>query len=193
MAISGWRKVSISALLAAGLVFPTLVLNYFGRFEPWGHAPEQRWGPRAEQALYDFVARGGGVVVYHASLQMGAGWADDFERMAGGVLREHCSRRAPIPDFRLHVVADHPPQMMESLTQGTAGFLVPELRPEEREQGVAAYRPRGGLEREVREQRDALWLGSTACEVRPIGVYETDAPKGEELGHDGPSRLLKKD
>jgi type 1 glutamine amidotransferase len=28
--------------------------------------------------------------------------------MAGGVLREHCSRRAPIPDFRLHVVADHP-------------------------------------------------------------------------------------
>ena len=48
-------------------------------------------------------------MVYHASLQMGAGWEDDFERMAGGVLREHCSRRAPIPDFRLHVVApEHP-------------------------------------------------------------------------------------
>src|SRR3954470_19308762 len=31
-------------------------LNDFGRFEPWGHAPEQRWGTRAEQALYDFVA-----------------------------------------------------------------------------------------------------------------------------------------
>lgn len=88
--------------------YDLVVLNYFGRFEPWGHAPEQRWGPRAEQALYDFVAGGGGVVVYHASLQMGAGWEDDFERMAGGVLREHCSRRAPIPDFRLHVVADHP-------------------------------------------------------------------------------------
>jgi type 1 glutamine amidotransferase len=88
--------------------YDLVVLNYFGRFEPWGHAPEQRWGTRAEQALYDFVAAGGGVVVYHASLQMGAGWDDDFERMAGGVLREHCSRRAPIPDFRLHVVGEHP-------------------------------------------------------------------------------------
>ena len=40
---------------------------------------------------------------------MGAGWEDDFEPMAGGVMREHCSRRAPINDFRLHVVApDHP-------------------------------------------------------------------------------------
>src|SRR3954471_1363225 len=88
--------------------YDLVVLNYFGRFEPWGHAPEQRWGTRAEQSLYDFVAAGGGVVVYHASLQMGAGWDDDFERIAGGVLREHCSRRAPIPDFRLHVVGEHP-------------------------------------------------------------------------------------
>jgi type 1 glutamine amidotransferase len=89
--------------------YDLIVLNYFGRFEPWGHAPEQRWGPRAEQALYDHVAGGKGVVVYHASLQMGAGWEDDFERMAGGVMREHCSRRAPIDDFRLYVTApDHP-------------------------------------------------------------------------------------
>src|SRR3954453_1542458 len=87
-----------------------VVLNSFGRFEPWGHAPEQRWGTRAEQALYDYVAAGGGVVVSHASLQMGAGWDDEFERMAGGLLREHCSRRAPIPDFRLHVVGGHPTQ-----------------------------------------------------------------------------------
>jgi type 1 glutamine amidotransferase len=89
--------------------YDLVVLNYFGRFEPWGHAPEQRWGARAEQALYDFVAGGGGVVVYHASLQMGAGWEDDFEKMAGGVMREPCSRRAPIPDFRLYrASADHP-------------------------------------------------------------------------------------
>ncbi|GAA0248553.1 ThuA domain-containing protein [Cryptosporangium japonicum] len=89
--------------------YDLVVLNYFGRFEPWGHAPEKRWGTSAEQALYDFVAAGKGVVVYHASLQMGAGWGDDFEKMAGGVLREECSRRAPINDFRLHVKApDHP-------------------------------------------------------------------------------------
>jgi uncharacterized protein len=89
--------------------YDLVVLNYFGRFEPWGRAPEQRWGTRAEQALYDHVAAGKGVVVYHASLQMGAGWEDDFERMAGGVMREHCSRRAPIDDFRLYVTApDHP-------------------------------------------------------------------------------------
>jgi type 1 glutamine amidotransferase len=84
--------------------YDLVVLNYFGRFEPWGSAPERRWGTRTEQALYDHVASGGGVVVYHASLQMGGGWDDDFERMAGGVMRQHCSRRAPIPDFRLHVV-----------------------------------------------------------------------------------------
>jgi hypothetical protein len=89
--------------------YDLVVLNYFGRFEPWGRAPERRWGSRAEQALYDYVAAGGGVVVYHASLQMGDGWADDFERMAGGVMRQHCSRRAPIPDFRLRVVGtEHP-------------------------------------------------------------------------------------
>jgi type 1 glutamine amidotransferase len=89
--------------------YDLVVLNYFGRFEPWTHTPERRWGTRAERALYDHVAAGGGVVVYHASLQMGAGWEDDFERMAGGVLREHCSRRAPIPDFRLYLAtSEHP-------------------------------------------------------------------------------------
>ncbi len=85
--------------------YDVVVLNYFGRFEPWGHAPETRWGGRAEHAVYDYAASGKGVVVYHASLQMGAGWGDDFEKMAGGVMREHCSRRAPINDFRVSVAA----------------------------------------------------------------------------------------
>ena len=98
--------------------YDLVVLNYFGRFEPWSRAPEKRWGTSAEQALYDFVAAGKGVVVYHASLQMGAGWEDDFEAMAGGVMREHCSRRAPIDDFRLHVVApDH------AITAGMPEFM----------------------------------------------------------------------
>jgi type 1 glutamine amidotransferase len=97
--------------------YDLVVLNYFGRFEPWGRAPEKRWGPRAEQALYDFVTAGKGVVVYHASLQMGEGWDDDFERMAGGVMRQHCSRRAPIPDFRLHVSSGHP------ITEGMPEFV----------------------------------------------------------------------
>jgi type 1 glutamine amidotransferase len=89
--------------------YDVVVLNYFGRLEPWGHAPETRWGARAEQALYDHVASGKGAVVYHASLQLGSGWDDDFEKMAGGVMREHCSRRAPINDFRVSVAApDHP-------------------------------------------------------------------------------------
>jgi hypothetical protein len=50
--------------------YDLVVLNYFGRFEPWGREPEIRWGRRAEQALYDHVAAGKGCVVYHASLQM---------------------------------------------------------------------------------------------------------------------------
>jgi type 1 glutamine amidotransferase len=49
---------------------------------------------------------------------MGAGWEDDFERMAGGVMREHCSRRAPIDDFRLHVVAPGHP-----ITAGMPEFM----------------------------------------------------------------------
>src|SRR4051812_39100577 len=53
--------------------YDLVVLNYFGRFEPWGHAPEQRWGTRAEQALYDFVAAGGGRGVYPPPPPTGAG------------------------------------------------------------------------------------------------------------------------
>jgi type 1 glutamine amidotransferase len=98
--------------------YDLVVLNYFGRFEPWGREPEIRWGRRAEQALYDHVAAGKGCVVYHASLQMGEDWDDDFERMAGGVMRQHCSRRAPIPDFRLHVTEPNHP-----VTEGMPEFI----------------------------------------------------------------------
>ncbi len=75
---------------------------------------------------------------------------------------------------------------MESLPQCTAALLVAELGPEEGEQRVAANRPCGGLEREVREQREAFRLGSSSRGVRTVVAREADAPEGEELAHDGP-------
>jgi type 1 glutamine amidotransferase len=42
--------------------FDLIVLNYYGRHEPWGKIPEQLFEPEAEQALYDFVESGKGFI-----------------------------------------------------------------------------------------------------------------------------------
>ncbi len=99
------RGASAATLAPHDLV----VVNYFGRIEPWGDGPEIRWGEDTEQALYDFVAGGRGLVAYHSTLSMGAGWGAELERMCGGMMRAGCSRRAPNSDFLIHVASpDHP-------------------------------------------------------------------------------------
>ena len=88
--------------------YDLVLLNYYGRFEPWGVGEERRFGERTERALFDFVRAGGGLIPYHATLQGGVGW-EEFERVAGLVLRDHTSRRAPNNDFQVRVAApDHP-------------------------------------------------------------------------------------
>jgi type 1 glutamine amidotransferase len=89
--------------------YDVVLINYLGR---WNYTDEheKRWGPVAEKALFDYVADGGGVVVYHASFNMGSPSWPEFERLAGGTMRPfHGSRRSPPNGFMVHVVdREHP-------------------------------------------------------------------------------------
>jgi len=101
-----------------------VLINYLGR---WNHGDpaEQRWGAAEEQALFGFVRSGHGVVVYHASLIMGAPRWPEFERMAGGTMRmtPPQSRRNPADAFLVHIVdRNHP--IMQGMRDyvGTADY-----------------------------------------------------------------------
>lgn len=89
--------------------YDVVLINYLGR---WNYIDrdEKRWGPVAEQALFDFVENGGGVVIFHASFNMGSPSWPEFERLAGGTMRPfHGSRKAPPNAFMVHVVdREHP-------------------------------------------------------------------------------------
>jgi len=77
-----------------------VVVSYFGAVVPG--QTEKRWGDRAEEALFDFVRSGRGIVVHHTSFAMGSTWGDDHAdellRLAGGLVWRE-SRRAPGEDF----------------------------------------------------------------------------------------------
>lgn len=102
--------------------YDVVVLNYFGAPRPT--AEERRWGPQAEQALFDYVRNGGGLVVTHSAFWMGASWndanADELVKLFGGAMRP-TSRRAPGEHTDVHIVQpDHP------ITRGVqTSFLSP--------------------------------------------------------------------
>jgi uncharacterized protein len=87
--------------------YDLVILNYYGRHDPWRDVPEERFGAEAEQALFDFVASGKGLVAYHPTLAGGVGWDPEYERLLGGVMREQTSRRAPNNDFIIHTAEEH--------------------------------------------------------------------------------------
>ena len=84
--------------------YDCIVLSYFGAIKP-GDA-EERWGHRAEQAIFDFAASGRGIVFAHSAFAMGATWDDDHGdellRLAGGLLQP-ASRRAPGEAFTVTI------------------------------------------------------------------------------------------
>jgi hypothetical protein len=89
--------------------YDCVVVSYFGAVVPG--EPEQRWGERAEKALFDFVRSGRGIVLAHTSFAMGATWgdahADELLRLAGALVAPE-SRRAPGEDFVVSIVdAEH--------------------------------------------------------------------------------------
>ena len=89
--------------------YDVVVLNYYGVSDPWAGKPDCRWGAETDAALEAFVAAGGGLVAYHASLQLGAGWDINTRAMFGGRLERECSRRAPNSDFIVSVASpEHP-------------------------------------------------------------------------------------
>jgi uncharacterized protein len=89
--------------------YDCVVVSYFGAVVPG--EPEERWGERAERALFDFVRSGRGVVLAHTSFAMGATWGDahaaELLRLAGGLVAPE-SRRAPGENFVVAIDdADH--------------------------------------------------------------------------------------
>lgn len=89
--------------------YDAVFVNYLGRWN-YSDKQEKRWGKVAEQALFDYAHSGGGVVLYHATFNMGAPSWPEFERLAGGTMRPlYGSRRSPPDAFMVKIVdKDHP-------------------------------------------------------------------------------------
>ena len=89
--------------------YDVVVINFHGK-DRLVDPGEIRWGERAEQALFDFVRSGKGVVVYHSSFAMGDPSWPEFEKMAGAMLRPAAvSRRNPALDFKVDIVDRNDP------------------------------------------------------------------------------------
>jgi uncharacterized protein len=103
--IEDFSSATASTLKPYGVV----LINYLGRWN-YTDKEEKRWGPVAEKALFDYVRNGGGVVIYHASFNMGSPSWPEFEQLAGGTMRPfQGSRRSPPNGFMVHVVdRNHP-------------------------------------------------------------------------------------
>ncbi len=89
--------------------YDVVFLNYLGK---WNYTDENenRWSETAQKALFDYVAQGGGLVIYHSSFNIGSPSWPEYEKLAGGTMRPfHGSRRSPPDAFRVHVTdRDHP-------------------------------------------------------------------------------------
>jgi type 1 glutamine amidotransferase len=90
--------------------YDIVLLNYYGADSPG--EPERRWGSGAEEALFDFVRSGGGLVACHSSFWGGL-WGDEhgdeLVKMLGGVMRENSRRAGDADGFQVEVAdPDHP-------------------------------------------------------------------------------------
>lgn len=87
--------------------YDVVILNYSSR---WNYTDEAQhlWSDEAFQALYDYVAQGGGLVAYHSSFTWGRD-IPEYRRLVGAVMQPGFSRRAPPDAFMYEVVdRDHP-------------------------------------------------------------------------------------
>lgn len=87
--------------------YDVVLLNYSSR---WNYADkdEHRWSKQAEQALFDYVKQGGGLVAFHSSFTWGQN-SPEYQTLIGAVMEPGSSRRSPPGAFPIHIVdRDHP-------------------------------------------------------------------------------------
>ncbi len=87
--------------------YDVVMLNFSSR---WNYTDEQQhlWSPGAFQALYDYVAQGGGLVAYHSSFTWGRD-IPEYRRLVGAVMQPGFSRRSPPDAFMFELVdREHP-------------------------------------------------------------------------------------
>ena len=87
--------------------YDVVILNYSSRWN-YADAEQHLWSPTAFQALYDYVAQGGGLVAYHSSFTWGRD-IPEYHRLVGATMIPGSSRRAPPDAFEVEIVQpDHP-------------------------------------------------------------------------------------
>lgn len=88
--------------------YDLVLMNYDGK--EWLDDPEfVYWGKETEQALYDFVASGRGIVFYHSSFSLGKETPDAYwQMMGGGHDLKTGGRRNPKSDFIVRNHTHHP-------------------------------------------------------------------------------------
>ena len=90
--------------------YDCVILNYDGKKNI--PAPYVSLGKTAEKALYDFVASGKGIVLYHSAMLMGSPeFPEEYEKLVGGTLKLHNGgngRKNPKIQFSVDTVYGDP-------------------------------------------------------------------------------------
>lgn len=77
--------------------YDALFIDYDGKLMPTDR--QRRFGEQTEAAIYDFVAKGKGIVFYHSSIWVDPDWPDEWRKLLGGYcdMTKGC-RRCPKDD-----------------------------------------------------------------------------------------------
>jgi hypothetical protein len=87
--------------------YDVVILNYSSRWN-YGDKDQHIWSDGAFNALYTYVAEGGGLVAYHSSLTWGRD-IPEYRRLVGAVMVPGVSRRSPPDAFSIELVdREHP-------------------------------------------------------------------------------------
>lgn len=88
--------------------YDVLFIDYDGKTWPTDHA--RRFGEKSESAVYDFVAKGKGIVFYHSSIWVDADWPDEWRKLLGGYCAMDAGcRRCPKDDHYVETMDENHP------------------------------------------------------------------------------------
>jgi hypothetical protein len=139
--------------------YDCVVLAYFGATAPG--EKEERWGHRAEEAIFDFARSGGGIVFSHSAFAMGGTWddahGDELLRLAGGLMQP-ASRRVPGESFAI-TIED------AQATRATGREVGPSVDVATRTMGFANFLRRG-----------TEWAATGAVTLPVVDAVEAAAP-----------------